>query len=155
MTGYKKFPIVISNNLLKVLKELGVKHPENVTECYQRGKTRTVVIESGDAGKPDYLRVEQKFTDLDWQLAYAMAGLPARHEVIQWADDMEVLKDYVQAESGEVISDETFMTIGVLLRYEQMREESNPPHNIVVAYRRIQAITECAAEEMAHGVKQG
>ena len=84
-----------------------------------------------------------------------MTSKPVPPEVLQMDADIKVLKDYLQAEWGDILSDGAFMMSGVMLWSEQMRGGMNPPHKIEVAYRRLQAITECGIEEMNGGVKQG
>ena len=68
--------------------------------------------------------------------------------LIQHEKDVKMIKDFLQKDWGDILSDEALLEAGVLFFYEQMRDNINPPHNVEVAFRRITTDGQCAIESL-------
>jgi len=53
--------------------------------------------------------------------------------------DITTLKEFLHGTLGDVASDDGLIIAGILALYEDLRDDTTPPHDVQAAYRRIRA----------------
>ena len=62
-----------------------------------------------------------------------------KDEQEQFEFDIKTLKDFLQGTLGDVASDKGLIIAGIMALYEDVRDDITPPHDVQIAYRRINA----------------